>query len=94
MPRVVFAPASIAVAVSRGETLLNAAIEAGVTRVSCCGMAPPCARCRMTVLDGEASLTPPTQVEVEFLRKRHFLPGQRLACLACVHGDVEIEVYE
>lgn len=94
MPRVSFLPSGAAALVSAGTTLLDAAIEAGVTRVHCCGMAPPCGRCRVTVIEGDDALTTPGAQESALLLERHFLPGQRFGCLASVYGNVEIEVHE
>lgn len=94
MPRVSFQPKGVAAVVSEGTTLLDAAIEAGVTRVHCCGMAPPCGRCRVTVIEGEDALSAPGSQESVLLRERHFLSGQRFGCLTSVHGNVEIEVHE
>lgn len=94
MPHVTFLPKGATAVVSEGTTLLDAATEAGVTRVHCCGMSPPCGRCRVTVLEGEDALSAPGSLEAELLRERRFLPGQRFGCLTSVYGNVEIEVHE
>lgn len=86
-------PSGAVVAVPTGTTLLASAQQAGVTEVTCCGMAPPCGRCRVTVLEGEAHVAPPDSLEAELLGQRRFLPGDRFGCLARVEGDVDVEVH-
>lgn len=93
MPRVTLWPSGAAVVVPAGTTLLTSAQQAGVTEVTCCGMAPPCGRCRVTVLEGEERVAPPAPLEADLLGLRRFLPGDRFGCLARVEGDVDVEVH-
>lgn len=80
--------------VEGGLSFLGAASRAGVTGVECCGITPACGRCRVTVLEGEANVTPPDALEAEMLARRHFLPGERFGCMAFPLGDVEVEIHE
>ncbi|MFZ5479266.1 MAG: 2Fe-2S iron-sulfur cluster-binding protein [Myxococcota bacterium] len=87
-----FQPSGTTLDVDEGTSILQAAIAAHETDVSCCGMAPPCGLCKVAVLDGEGGLTPPDAVEVKERARRRFLPFERLGCFAQVTGDVEVEV--
>jgi uncharacterized 2Fe-2S/4Fe-4S cluster protein (DUF4445 family) len=78
--------------VAEGTSVLDAATLAGATRVECCGIEPACGRCRMAVIEGQEHLSLPEDLEAEVRRERRFLPFERLACMAHVHGDVTVEM--
>ncbi|MBA2320558.1 MAG: 2Fe-2S iron-sulfur cluster binding domain-containing protein [Deltaproteobacteria bacterium] len=92
MPRIQFAPGDQQIEVPAGTSVLDAAVEAGATRVECCGILPACGACRMTVLEGEDNLTPPDALEAATRTERAFLPFERLGCMAHVTGDVVVEM--
>ncbi|HET7711877.1 MAG TPA: 2Fe-2S iron-sulfur cluster-binding protein [Thermoanaerobaculia bacterium] len=62
------------------ETILDVARRAGVPLGNACGGTGVCGRCRVTIVEGEASLTEPTSVEGKVEE------AQRLACQAVVRG--------
>ncbi|MDR7543879.1 MAG: ASKHA domain-containing protein [Armatimonadota bacterium] len=82
-PRVTFQPDGRTVAVEGGQTLLDAALAAGILLNSTCGGRGICQRCRVRVSDGG--------VDVDESGR---LPGspEVLACLTRVTGDVVVEV--
>lgn len=92
MAIVTFHPGGVRIDVPEGTSLLEAAQEAGTTSVACCGITPACGRCRTTVIDGDAHLTPASAFEVQRRGQLAFLPGERIGCMAHVYGDVEVEV--
>ena len=92
MPRVTFQPTALHVDVPEGTSLLEAALEAGVTVVECCGITPACGLCRTAVLEGEENLSPPDAIELARRKRLFYLPGDRFGCMAMVQGDVEVQV--
>ncbi len=61
---VAFANNGVTVAVESGTTLLAAAQKAKATSLVCCGLKPPCGRCRTEVHDGEEELLPAEKLEI------------------------------
>jgi adenylate cyclase len=93
MPAVTFASGQ-RVEVADGSSVLDAATWARATAVQCCGIEPACGSCRMVVLEGQQHLSPPEALESRVRQERRFLPFERLACMAHVHGDVSVEMEE
>lgn len=80
------------VEVSRGGTLLGAAMKNGVRLMHVCGARTLCATCRVVVEAGEENLTPMAGTERFSLRWHLSMsPRTRLACQARVNGPVEVE---
>ena len=89
--------------VREGTNLLEAAEAMGVQIESICGGRQTCAKCHVVVEEGSFDkhgitsrsdhLTPRTQEEIQRLEENQ-LTGQRLACAACVQGDLLITVPE
>jgi uncharacterized 2Fe-2S/4Fe-4S cluster protein (DUF4445 family) len=80
-----FEPLGRRARVVHGATLLEAARQAGVGLNAICGGAGTCGTCRVRVLAGE--VTPATEAERDAVAE-----GFRLACQACVLGDVRADV--
>jgi ferredoxin len=72
------------------ETVLDAARRAGAPVGNSCGATGICARCRVRVVSGAESLSPPTSIEVRTAAQRGFAPDERLACQAVVWGDCAV----
>lgn len=76
--------------VDDGATLLDAALSAGLPVARACGGEGLCARCGLRVLEGGVALSPEGGDEAE-AKERNRVPGEwRLACLARVHGPLEV----
>ncbi len=73
-----------------GQTLLQAAQEAGVGLAAICSGLGTCEECRVQVLRGEVS--PPTLVEEAALGKEALAAGWRLACQVMARGAVKIHI--
>jgi uncharacterized 2Fe-2S/4Fe-4S cluster protein (DUF4445 family) len=73
-----------------GQTLLEAAQNAGVGLASVCGGAGTCEECRVRLASGQ--LTPPTMVEETIMSKADLSAGYRLACQAEPLGDVKLDI--
>ncbi|MBU0596518.1 DUF4445 domain-containing protein [Candidatus Bipolaricaulota bacterium] len=85
--RVTFFPSGATAEVTRGSTLLDAAVEAGVLIATICGGDGICGRCRVIVRSGEVDAEPTALLSREEIRA-----GYTLACETRVIGDVEIDV--
>ena len=73
-----FQPKGISYVNKEGETVLEAAIKAGVILESPCGGNGICGKCRIKVLIGEGN--PVTEEEKQIFSKEELLEGWRLAC--------------
>ena len=101
--RVVFQPSGRQGAVADGTSLLDAARQLGVDVDSICGGRQTCGKCKILVENGAfakyaldssaAHLSPADATETDyFVHHGGMLQGARLACAACVHGDVLVTV--
>jgi 2Fe-2S ferredoxin len=88
--RVVFQPLGIEADARAHDTILDVARSAGAPIGNSCGATGICTRCRVTILDGAESLTPPTTVEQEKAGENSFSANERLACQAVVKGRVVV----
>ena len=80
------------VTVEKGTSLLQAAKLADALQLLCCGLKPPCGRCRMAIRDGDTNLSPTTELEVKTKAAHAYLAFERVGCLArVIHGDVVAE---
>lgn len=87
MPIVTFVPGDYTVTVEDGESLYEAALQAGLPVASSCGGEATCGKCNMTVTEGEENLSPRTPLEQKVLKKEGRPETDRISCLARVHGS-------
>jgi uncharacterized 2Fe-2S/4Fe-4S cluster protein (DUF4445 family) len=85
-----FQPSGKQVRVPKGTTLLEAARQVGLPVASGCGAHGLCARCGVTLLSGEDSVSEETSAEAEAKRVNRVDSSQRLSCMTAVTGDIEI----
>lgn len=78
--------------VRAGTTILEAALAAGVDLRHYCGGNSSCGTCRVEVVGARAALSRPEPMEALVLGAEAVGRGDRLACQAQVHGDVEVHV--
>lgn len=88
MPRVTFNDQGKSGEFPAGKTLLSAALELGVVISHVCGGDGACGTCRVEVLQGWDSLTPPTPDETY----KEIESPHRLSCQAKLAGDVVVNV--
>ncbi|HLC04630.1 MAG TPA: ASKHA domain-containing protein [Anaerolineales bacterium] len=101
--QVVLMPSGLRGSVAHGTNLLDAARGLGVELESICGGRQTCGKCQVIVEAGQFPkhgissavdhLTPVESTEADYADK-HGLGGRRLACAACVLGDLLIVVPE
>ncbi|MFH1484786.1 MAG: ASKHA domain-containing protein [Chloroflexota bacterium] len=87
--KVTFQPWGQSALVPAGETILQAASRAGLAIEAPCAGKGTCGRCRVRAGEG---LYPPSASEIGLLSQRALASGIRLACLARIASDVDIEV--
>ena len=89
MPQLTFISENITVDVSEKESLLDAAIKAGVFIEASCGGRGLCGKCRVQILKGD--VTPPDEQEQGKLTDRDLENGIRLACKTFPLTDVTLQ---
>ncbi|UCD88457.1 MAG: DUF4445 domain-containing protein [Desulfobacterales bacterium] len=84
---VLFLPHNVKATVKQGESLIRAAMDAGVHINASCGGDGVCGKCRVIIEEGkiDGGLT-------EKLSKEEIEKGYRQACLASVQGDIVVRI--
>jgi adenylate cyclase len=72
--------------ISARQSILEASLSAGIPHFHACGGNARCSTCRVLVLEGVDSLTPPNAKESFLKNQMHFPPNVRLACQTRVVG--------
>jgi adenylate cyclase len=72
--------------ITKGESILDASLSAGIPHFHVCGGNARCSTCRVLVLEGVDHLTPPNAKEIFLNDQMHFPPNVRLACQTRVVG--------
>ena len=103
MPKIIFlpheqiCPAGAEIEVEAGISVLNAALENGISIEHACEKACACTTCHLYIREGLESLEPASDNEEDYLDKAWGLdPDSRLSCQALVSDEdlvVEIPKY-
>jgi ferredoxin len=80
------------VRVERGATVLEAAEAAGLDLRHYCGGNCSCGTCRVVIVRGARNLSRREGMEEMVLGADNVARGDRLACQAQVHGEVDIDI--
>jgi adenylate cyclase len=88
--RISLLPDSRDVEAAQGETILQAAMRAGIKLTHACGSNARCSTCRTAVLDGLENCAPRTDAEQEIASHLQFKPMIRLACQTQVTGSMTV----
>ena len=89
-PRVHLRPGRRWLAVSPGETLLDAALRCHVPLGSSCGGVAACSACVVRVLKGGRNLGPVGADEKRLAAREGFAPDERAACQVRPRGDATV----
>ncbi len=92
MAQVRFLPSGQSVEVKAEQSLLSAALEAGVAIATACGGVANCTECKLEVIEGDANLSPMEYVEESKLGNVFHITRERLACQTQVLGPVTVQV--
>jgi adenylate cyclase len=90
MPRILFLPDQRYVEASNLESVLSAALRAGVPLTNECRGNARCSTCRVLVLNGLEFCCPRNEKEEALAAQLHFGEKVRLACQTIIAGDVTL----
>lgn len=90
MTRIYYSPDHLRVDITERQTLLNAALAAGIPHTHVCGGHARCSTCRVIIVEGLENVDPPN-AEEKALAERLSLPKEvRIACQTTVRGPVRV----
>lgn len=87
-----FKPKGKKTTVEEGKTLLEAAVEMGLSIQHKCGGNSTCGTCRVIVEEGMENLSPLNDRETALLDEAKIAKNYRLACQSKVHGPVTAQI--
>ncbi len=92
--KLIFLPQNLTVEASAGDTILDAALAAGIELPHECGGNCACTTCHVQIRAGLANLSPMEDVEADRLQgAEDWSPASRLGCQALLlTGDVTAQV--
>jgi adenylate cyclase len=88
MIRISYLPDARDVEASAGDTILQAALRAGIRLTHACGSNARCSTCRVAILEGLDNCTPRNEAEQAIAEHLQFKPMIRLACQTQVVGPM------
>jgi adenylate cyclase len=90
MPLIHYLPDEIKFEANEGETILLAALRAGITHAHLCGGSARCSTCRVIIIEGLENCGPRNAEEQTIAEMLQFDPRVRLACQTVVTGNVKL----
>jgi adenylate cyclase len=85
-----YLPDDIEVEAQEGETILLAALRAGIGHAHPCGGSARCSTCRVIIIEGLENCAPRNAEEQSIAEMLEFDPRVRLACQTIVTGKVKL----
>ena len=93
MPKIFFKNKGKSIEVERGSSILEAALDNGVSIYHTCGGNASCSTCHVRVMRGKENLSEIESSEEQVLEAFDLKAPHRLGCQALVlKGDVEVEI--
>lgn len=90
MAEIRFLPDHKVVETKKSQTILSAALKAGIPHTHACGANARCSTCRVLIVDGMENCSEPTWKETRIVKKLGFNSAFRLACQTVVSGQVTV----
>ncbi|MGA7212998.1 MAG: 2Fe-2S iron-sulfur cluster-binding protein [Terrimicrobiaceae bacterium] len=90
MIRISYLPDARDVEASPAETILDAALRAGIKLTPACGRNARCSTCRVAIPDGLDNCTPRSEAEQAIADHLQFKPMIRLACQTQATGPMTV----
>src|SRR5438552_14429706 len=90
MPLLEIVPGGQTCDIGVDESILTAALRAGIAQTCVCGGHARCSTCRVLILEGLEHCCARTTKELVLAERLAFAPGIRLACQTGVTGDVKL----
>jgi len=85
-----YLPDEIEIEANEGETILLAALRAGIAHAHLCGGSARCSTCRVIIIEGLENCGPRNAEEQSIAEMLRFDPRVRLACQTVVTGNVKL----
>ncbi len=92
--KVRFLPKDIEVEIKPNQSVLEVAQENDIFIKSVCNGVPNCAECRISVVEGDHNVLPPSGKELQLIGTAHFLDQRRLSCQLKCFGDIVVDLGE
>jgi 2Fe-2S ferredoxin len=93
MPSIFFKHAKRKVEVARGTSILDAALDNGLSMYHTCGGNASCSTCRVLVVSGAENLSPVESAETQVLEAFDLKSPFRLGCQAEIRGgEVTVDI--
>ena len=90
MPLIHYLPDDVEIEANAGETILLAALRAGIAHAHLCGGSARCSTCRVIILEGLENCAPRNDEEKAIADNLRFAPQVRLACQTTVTGPIKL----
>lgn len=93
MPKIEYLPSGITIETQDGATLLDTALDHGISIQHACGGFCACTTCHCEIIEGQDHISKIDEDEaerLEFLEGR--TPHSRLGCQTRVYGDIKVRV--
>lgn len=90
MAEIRFLPDHKVVETKKSQTILSAALKAGIPHTHACGGNARCSTCRVLIVEGMEHCSEPTWKETRIVKKLGFNSAFRLACQTVVNGKVTV----
>lgn len=85
-----YLPDDIEIEAHEGETILMAALRAGIAHAHLCGGSARCSTCRVVIIQGLENCAPRNAEEQSIAEMLQFDPKVRMACQTVVTGNVKV----
>lgn len=91
MPTLRFKKGRAPIEVSEGANLMQALLKAGLPVASSCRGDGVCAKCRIEIVEGQAHLSPPSDLEKSLCQRLDIPAAERISCQVQVWDDIVID---
>ncbi len=92
--KVTFLPEGKRASISKGESLLDAALRVGADLASLCGGKGYCGKCQVMIIQGLEKVNAVTELERKHISEEKINLNFRIACQTKVLGDVTVKIPE
>lgn len=93
MPKIIFKDKNIVIDVEKGTSILEAAMEQGISLYHTCGGNCSCSTCRVVITKNSENLSEASNDELLLLDSFDLAPPHRLGCQAKIlRGEVELVI--
>lgn len=91
MPKITFVKNKAPIVVPEGANLMESLLAHQIPVASSCHGDGICGKCRMKIIEGCESLTPPSELEENTMERNQVEKSQRLSCQIRIKSDLKID---